>query len=80
MNGADNWNPEKLIEAAGSYWQSFTLQAGIGLEVFSALGDNPKSSKDLASMLKADCRALTMLVNTPHGQLFLWISSDLKGK
>ena len=56
-------NPGKLLEISGSYWRTCTLHAGVKLDVFTAMGDEPKSAEVLAEKLSADKRALAMLLN-----------------
>jgi SAM-dependent methyltransferase len=56
-------NPGKLLEISGSYWRTCALHAGVKLDVFTAMGDEPKSAAAVAEKLSADKRALAMLLN-----------------
>ncbi len=57
------WNPGKLLEISGSYWRGCTLHAAVKLDVFTAIGDEELTSKEIAEKLNADERAATMLLN-----------------
>ena len=57
------WNPGSLLELSGYYWKTCTLHAGVKLDVFSAIGDNTISGKDLAEKMNLDERALVVLLN-----------------
>lgn len=63
MNMVEKWSSEKLLKISGDCWQSFTLQAGVKLDVFTAIGDSAVTSADLAKKIGADPRALKMLLN-----------------
>jgi len=63
MQNEDRWDARKLLETSGYCWQSFTLQAGVKLEIFAAIGDSAAKVADLAKKLDADPRGLTMLLN-----------------
>lgn len=62
MNRSE-WNPGTLLETSGSYWKTCTLHAAVQLDVFTLMGDQPISAQALAEKLKADPRALAMLLN-----------------
>jgi len=57
------WNPGQILELSGSYWKTCTLHAGVKLGVFTAIGKGKSTPKVLADNLKADERALTMLLH-----------------
>jgi predicted O-methyltransferase YrrM len=57
------WNPGKLLEVSGYYWQSCTLHAAVVLEVFTLLGQRRLSADEIARMLQGDPRGVTMLLN-----------------
>jgi SAM-dependent methyltransferase len=57
------WNPGKLLEVSGSYWKACTLHAGVKLEIFSLIGDRPRTAQEIAQDLKGDLRGTTMLLN-----------------
>ena len=56
-------NQGQLLEISGNYWKSCTLHAGIKLDVFTALGRDQLTSKDLSQKLNIDKRGVTMLLN-----------------
>jgi SAM-dependent methyltransferase len=58
-----NWNPGKLLEVSGSFWQTSALHAGVMLELFSNIGDGSIECGELAGKLEADERGLSMLLN-----------------
>ena len=58
------WNPGSLLETSGYYWRTCTLHAGVKLDVFTAIGDNQLTIKEIAQKLNADQRGVTMLLNT----------------
>ena len=53
----------ELLQLSSSYWQSCTLHAGVKLDVFSHLTENPLEVSRLARILNADARGLEMLLN-----------------
>jgi SAM-dependent methyltransferase len=57
-----HWDPAKLLETSGSYWQGAALQAGIRLNIFTQLSDATLPAASLAQLLDCDTRALTMLL------------------
>lgn len=57
------WNPGSLLETSGYYWRTCTLHAGVKLGVFTAIGDNQLTIKEIAQKLNADQRGVTMLLN-----------------
>ena len=56
-------NEGQLLEISGNYWKACTLHAGIMLDVFTALGKEQLTSKDLSQKLNGDKRGVTMLLN-----------------
>jgi SAM-dependent methyltransferase len=52
-----------LLQLSSNYWQSCTLHAGVELDVFSPLAEQPLTAAQLASMIEADERGLAMLLN-----------------
>jgi len=59
----DNWNVGKLLGVSGSYWKACTLHAGVGLEVFTLIGDRTTSADEIALKLGADIRGVNALLN-----------------
>ncbi len=57
------WNPGRLLEISGNYWESCTLHAGVKLDLFTAIGGNQLTSEEVAQKLNVDKRGITMLFN-----------------
>ena len=57
-----HWDPPRLLETSGSYWQGSALQAGIRLNIFTQLSDASMPAESLARLLECDQRALEMLL------------------
>ena len=60
---AQKLNPGQLLEISGSYWKSCTLQAGVKLGIFTVLGDDARTSEDVAQEIKGDNRGVQALLN-----------------
>ena len=60
---AQQWNPGKLLEVSGSYWETCVLHAAVKVDLFTALGDEQLAAEDISQKLKVDKRALSMLLN-----------------
>jgi len=58
-----NWNAQRLLQTSSSYWQGFTLHAAVKLDVFSVIGDDTVSANEIADRIKADERAMAMLLD-----------------
>ncbi|MDD4072227.1 MAG: methyltransferase [Desulfobacterales bacterium] len=58
-----DWNAQQLLQTSSSYWQGFTLQAAVKLDVFSAIGDGGLSANEIADRIHVDERALAMLLD-----------------
>jgi hypothetical protein len=56
-------NPGKILELSGYYWKTCTLHAGVKLDLFTLIGDEPKTAEVLAHQTSTDSRALTFLLN-----------------
>jgi hypothetical protein len=59
----DPWNPGKLLEVSGAYWQSCALHAAVKLDVFTHLSDGPLDAAQVARRADAEPRAVAMLLN-----------------
>jgi len=57
------WNPGKLLEISGAYWQTCTLHAGVKLDLFTELGGLSLRAEQLAESRGLDARALAMLLD-----------------
>lgn len=56
-------NPGQLLEISGNYWKACTLHAGVKLDLFTVIGNEPVTSEDIAQKLEADKRGVAMLLN-----------------
>ena len=57
------WHPGTLLQLSGSYWQTFTLHAGVKLDVFTSMAEQPLDAAQAATRTGADARAMAMLLN-----------------
>lgn len=57
------WHPGTLLQLSGSYWQTFTLHAGVKLRLFSILSEGPLAADEAAARVAADARGLGMLLH-----------------
>ncbi|HEX9022465.1 MAG TPA: methyltransferase [Geobacteraceae bacterium] len=58
-----SWTPAELLQLSSGYWSVCALHAGVKLDVFTPLAEGPLSALELSCRLKADTRALAMLLN-----------------
>ena len=56
-------NVGKLLGIAGAYWPSFTLHAGVRLDLFTLLGEKGLAGEEMARRLGGDERGVTTLLN-----------------
>jgi len=59
----DKWNPGRLLEVSGSYWQTCTLHAAVKLDLFTKLGTEQLESEEVARRLGGGPRGVPMLLN-----------------
>ena len=59
----DIWTPDQILKTSGSFWNAFTLHAGVKLDVFTLLGDEYLDAETMASRLRGDLRGVAMLLN-----------------
>lgn len=57
------WTPAELLNVSGSYWSACALHAGVKLELFTALDEEPSPALQLADRLACDRRGLAMLLD-----------------
>jgi predicted O-methyltransferase YrrM len=60
---AQELNPGQLLEISGSYWRSCTLHAGVKLGIFTVLGNDARTSDEVAQQIQADNRGVQTLLN-----------------
>ncbi len=70
------WNPGKLLELSGGYWQTCALHTAVKLDLFSALGDETLGGKDIAQRLAGDTRGVSTLLNALVAMDLLLKSED----
>ena len=61
--GGDEWNPGRLLEISGSYWQTCTLHAAVKLDLFTKLGSHALESAEIAESLGGNQRGVSMLLD-----------------
>jgi len=59
----EEWNPGKLLGVSGNYWIACALHAGIKLEIFSQVGHQSLSEKEIAKKINGDPRGVGTLLN-----------------
>ena len=59
----DQWSPGKILETSGAFWRSCVIHAAVSLDVFTMIGGDRKTSRQLGTELGTDERALSMLLN-----------------
>jgi SAM-dependent methyltransferase len=57
------WDRGRLLALSGGYWKTFTLHAGVHLDLFTRLGERFVSAEALASETGADPRGVRELLN-----------------
>jgi hypothetical protein len=75
----DPWNPGKLLNVSGGYWQACALHAGVRLEVFSLIGNDQLHGEEMARILGANARGVKMLLNALTAMGLLIQCDDLYG-
>lgn len=73
---AKQWTGGEILSISGSYWQAFTLQTGVVLDIFTVLESMEKNGipltvPELAHALHCDQRALGMLISALTAMGFL---------
>ncbi|MDD2464904.1 MAG: methyltransferase [Desulfobulbus sp.] len=56
-------NLPELLQISGYYWRTCTLHAGVKMDLFSPLAQEPMRTEDLARLRHADLRGLQMLLD-----------------
>lgn len=57
------WNPGTLLQLSGSYWQAFTLHAGVKMDLFTLLSETPMRADAVAEKTESDARGMSFLLN-----------------
>jgi SAM-dependent methyltransferase len=53
----------ELLKLSGGYWSSCVLHAGVSLDLFSHLTEEPRTAADIAHIIAGDQRGITMLLD-----------------
>ena len=57
------WHAGNLLQLAGSYWQTFTLHAGVKLRIFTILSDGVLTAPEAAARIGAPARSVATLLH-----------------
>ncbi len=71
------WHAGSLLQLSGSYWQTFTLHAGVKLDIFTLLSKGPQNAEQVSRQLDLDLRGTTMLLNALAAMHLLKKKGDL---
>ena len=58
-----DFGPGKLLAISGSYWQTCALHTAVKLDLFTVIGNDERSSEEVAENLGFDPRATGMMLN-----------------
>ena len=61
--GPEEWNPGRLLQVSGSYWETCTLHAAVKVDLFTLLGDDSLDGEEIAGRPEGDLRGVSMLLN-----------------
>jgi hypothetical protein len=61
--GGEEWNPGRILQLSGHYWETCTLHAAVKIDLFTKLGDDALASDEMAGRLGGDPRGVSMLLN-----------------
>lgn len=71
------WNVGTLLSVSSAYWQSCTLQAGVRLGLFTIIGKESVSLKEISAKTSTDQRATEFLLNALAAMGLLKKKGDL---
>jgi hypothetical protein len=60
---AREWQPGELLEISGSYWRTCALHAGVGLDLFTAVGTEQLTAAEVASRTQGSEDGIERLLN-----------------
>jgi SAM-dependent methyltransferase len=58
-----NWHPGTLLQLSGYYWKTCTLHAAVKLDIFTLIGGNTLTAREITQKTAWDARGLTMLLD-----------------
>ena len=73
------WNPGELLELSGYFWKTCTLHAAVKLDVFTCLGGEQLSVREVSDRLKASPKGMERLLNALVAMELLEKSADTYG-
>lgn len=57
------WNPGLLMEASGAYWRSCTIHTGVKLGIFTVIGGEAITAREVAKRIHGNPRGLGILLD-----------------
>ncbi len=57
------WSPGRILSVSGGYWQAFTLQNAVKLDIFSSIPERGATLEELSERLDLSIRGLGALMN-----------------
>jgi len=63
MTSSTDWHPGTLLALSGSYWKTCTLHAGVKLDIFTCIGPDTLTAKQVTQRRHLDLRGTTMLLD-----------------
>ncbi|MDZ7666664.1 MAG: methyltransferase [Desulfotignum sp.] len=63
MTSTTDWHPGTLLALSGSYWKTCTLHAGVKLDIFTCIGPDTLTAKQVTQRRHLDLRGTTMLLD-----------------
>ncbi|MFO7989701.1 MAG: methyltransferase [Desulfotignum sp.] len=63
MTSSTDWHPGTLLAMSGSYWKTCTLHAGVKLDIFTCIGPDTLTAKQVTQKQRLDLRGTTMLLD-----------------
>ena len=63
MTRTTDWHPGTLMALSGSYWKTCTLHAAVKLDIFTLLGSDTLTAREVTQKTGWDARGTTMLLD-----------------
>ncbi|EMS78968.1 methyltransferase [Desulfotignum phosphitoxidans] len=63
MTHTTDWHPGTLLELSGYYWKTCTLHAAVKLDIFTLIGNDILTAREIAQKTGWDDRGTTMLLD-----------------
>ncbi len=71
------WNPGKILEIAGRYWETCALHAAVKLDIFTIIGDSRVTAGTIAEKAGTDIDAVSRLLDVLTATGFLVKADDM---